>query len=121
MYCRNGLKNYLAMARCDETIELDALHLPSSSLEEESRIQNSIGDNGTESHLLFSNKLCSRSKNAGLENYPCYQPFHLLFQRVFLGYAYFKRGYCKWLSISWILEDYLYAVCYPNCAVSNWL
>lgn len=50
------------MARCDETIELDALHLPSSSLEEESGIQNSIGDNGTESHLLFSNRL-SKSSN----------------------------------------------------------
>ena len=62
MYCRNGLKNYLTMARCDETIELDALHLPSSSLEEESGIQNSIGDNGTESHLLFSNRL-SKSSN----------------------------------------------------------
>ena len=62
MYCRNGLKNYLAMARCDETIELDALHLPSSSLEEESGIQNSIGDNGIESHLLFSNRL-SKSSN----------------------------------------------------------
>lgn len=41
------------MAVTDETIELDALHCPSSSLEEESGIQNSIGDNGTEDHHLL--------------------------------------------------------------------
>lgn len=52
------------MARCAETIELDVLHRSSSSLEEESGIQNSIGDNGTEDHHLLSYR---PSKSSNME------------------------------------------------------
>jgi hypothetical protein len=38
------LKDYLAMARCDETSELDTLHCSSSSLGDELQIENPFGN-----------------------------------------------------------------------------